>query len=145
MTDGEHPTYLREGIQQGADPVKAEEVVEIRVELKGHKGLRNLKIREFVRRRSPEIDIQFVDAEGQARETVSLDELSPPSEETKEWRDRNDLRADLAQEIIRATLKLFDLPMDPEERATLPRVRPREVSGWPVLGSSGKALSVSQQ
>lgn len=95
--------------------MKAEEVAEIRVELKGHKGLRNLRIREFVRRRSPEIDIQFVDAEGQAPETVSLDELSSPSEETKEWRDRNDLRADLAQEIIRATLKLFDLPMDPEE------------------------------
>ena len=41
--------------------------------------------------------------------------LSPPSEETKEWRDRNDKRADLAQDTIRATLKLFDLPVDPTE------------------------------
>ena len=87
--------------------MKAEEVAEIRVELKGHRGLRNLKIREFVRTRSPDIDIQFVDAEGKAGKTMSMDELSPPSEETKEWRDRNDKRADLAQDIIRATLKLY--------------------------------------
>ena len=95
--------------------MKAEEVAEIRVELKGHRGLRNLKIREFVRTRSPDIDIQFVDAEGKAGKTMSMDELSPPSEETKEWRDRNDKRADLAQDIMRATPKLFDLPVDPKE------------------------------
>ena len=95
--------------------MKAEEVAEIRVELKGHKGLRNLKIREFVRIRSPEIDIQFVDSEGKAGKTASMDELTPPGKETKEWRDRNDKRADLAQDIIHATLKLFDLPVDPKE------------------------------
>ena len=107
----------REGLSgnKREDPMKAEEVAEIRVELKGHKGFRNLKIREFVRTRSPEIDIQFVDAEGKAGKTVSMNELSQPSEETKEWRDRNDKRADLAQDIIRATLKLFDLPVDPKE------------------------------
>ena len=45
----------REGLSRNKreDPMKAEEVAEIRVELKGHKGFRNLKIREFVRTRSP--------------------------------------------------------------------------------------------
>ena len=99
--------------------MKAEEVVEIRVELKGRTGARHLKIREYVRLRSPEIDIQFVDAGGKARETVSLDELNPLSEEAKERRDRNNARADLAQDIIRATLKLFDWPFDPEEERHL--------------------------
>ena len=99
--------------------MKAKEVVEIRVELKGRMGNQYLKLREFVRLRSPEIAIGFVDAEGHPVETKNVDELMELSEEEKDARDRNNERADLARTIIEATLRLFDIPVDLKEERRL--------------------------
>ncbi len=73
----------------GNDSMKAEEVAEIRVELKGHKGFRNLKIRELVRTRLEEIEIQFVDGE---RNVTGTHTVVPGGEG---FRDRHNMRADL--------------------------------------------------